>query len=166
MTAQPLPTVEESCGDCKFWSQSLHDTSAGVCLRYPPSISDSRQSIVRPMMSEDEWCGEHRPLTPADSQPLTLAQAMATVLASVAGHTGGYRIVADGDRMVCEPATTSPPHEPPAVSKRIDETKTRPASTPILWTDQHIAEARAVLASIQFIHDHGKPCPPSDPVVD
>jgi len=66
LNTQPLPTVEPTCGNCKFFREPIvlrgKPVTPGRCCAHPQTLSKEA----------DEWCGEHQPRTPAaDSAPLT-----------------------------------------------------------------------------------------------
>lgn len=61
-----------TCETCRFWNRVRGDK--GTCRRSPPVIAVHdvgwlvpvyQSTRVWPEMSQDEWCGEHKPKDPA-----------------------------------------------------------------------------------------------------
>lgn len=50
--------VKNTCGDCRFYDSQRSDK--GYCRRMPPTVAGWRQETVWPIVTTEEWCGEHQ----------------------------------------------------------------------------------------------------------
>lgn len=57
----------ECCGNCLFGKDAgikKYEVDVLACRRFPPQQTGTQQAPERfpyPMVSSDEWCGEHKP---------------------------------------------------------------------------------------------------------
>ena len=65
---------DASCGTCRWWGGRISGRvyDPGPCRRYPPTAVSlhyydlGKQRNVWPIMSPDDFCGEHQPHTPKE----------------------------------------------------------------------------------------------------
>ena len=82
---------KRTCEQCRFWHQTEPTNQNGQCRRYPPAVI-MPHGLVRPTMSEDNFCGEWRDksITPEQEQRAELVERFAlAIVASDYDVTGG-----------------------------------------------------------------------------
>jgi hypothetical protein len=109
----PLPTIPETCGNCRFWKLHDEEREGGFCRRYPPKLDALSQKVsfdleiedaperehdkfdvscgqahewtnyAFPVTMFDEWCGEWKAIPPEPTDILIALKPLSVRAANI-----------------------------------------------------------------------------------